>query len=116
MVLASRATVPALCENDLVAGAEVYEVGDQVGLAVQFGTPEDPVDPTAVEIRVRDPEGRTVDLRYGRDISVARTAPGAYQVVIVASVPGRWRYRFVGMGPVRADHDGYFDVFDLARD
>ena len=96
-----------------MAGGEVYEVGDQVGLAVQFGTADDPVDPAGVEIRVRDPEGRTVELRYGRDVAVVRTAPGSYQVVLVATVAGRWRYRFVGMGPVRADHDGYFDVFDL---
>ena len=102
-----------VCDNGPVAGAEVYEVGDQVGLAVQFGTAEEPVDPSGVEVRVRDPEGRTADLRYGRDEGVTRIAPGAYQVVIVASVPGRWRYRFVGMGPVRADHDGFFDVFDL---
>ena len=99
-----------------MAGGEVYEVGDQVGLAVQFGTPEDPVDPSAVEFRIKDPDGRTADLRYGRDLGVTRTAPGAYQVVIVASIPGRWRYRFVGIGPVRADHDGYFDVFDLGTD
>jgi hypothetical protein len=37
--------------------------------------------------------------------------------VLVASVPGRWRYRFVGTGRgMQAGHDGFFDVFDLAAD
>lgn len=97
-------------------GAEVYEVGDQVGLAVQFGTPDDPIDPAQVEIRVRDPEGRTAQLRYGSDAAVQHPSPGAYQVVIVATIPGRWQYRFVGMGKVRAEHNGFFDVFDLASE
>ncbi len=111
---AIRATVPVVCQHGPVtSGAEVYEVGDQVGLAVRFGTPDEPLDPDRVEVRVRDPQGRTVDLRYGRDLAVVRTMPGAYELVVVAEVPGRWRYRFVGMGSVRAEHDGFFDVFDL---
>lgn len=112
------ATLPAVCEDQaVVAGAEVYEVGDQVGLAVQFGSQEAPVDPPRVEIRVRDPEGRTAQLLYGSDTAVVRTGPGSYQVVITATVPGRWRYRFVGTGGrLRAEHDGFFDVFDLATE
>lgn len=92
-------------------------MGDQVGLAVQFGTPEDPVDPRSVLIRVRDPQGRMAELAYGRDQAVVRAAPGEYQIVIEATVPGRWQYRFVGSGGrLQAEHNGYFDVFDLAGD
>jgi hypothetical protein len=98
-------------------GADLYELGDQVGLAVQFGTAESPFDPPRVIVRLRDPEGRTAELAYGTDAAVVRTAPGAYQVVVVATIPGRWRYRFVGTGRgTQAGHDGFFDVFDLATD
>lgn len=97
-----------------MAGAEVYEVGDQVGLAVQFGTPDKPLDPKTVMISVRDPEGRMARLTFGSDAAVVRTAPGNYQVVIGASIAGRWQYRFTGSGRgIRAEHDGFFDVFDL---
>ncbi|MGH9277481.1 MAG: hypothetical protein ACRD12_05170 [Acidimicrobiales bacterium] len=98
-------------------GDEVYEVGDQVGLAVQFGDEEHPFDPPQVVFRVRDPNGRGVDLTFGSDESVIRTAPGSYQVVIVATVAGRWQYRFVGMGSGGGgEYNGYFDVFDLGGD
>jgi hypothetical protein len=100
----------------MAAAAELYELGDQVGLSVQFGSPKKPIDPARVHVRVRDPEGRTAELTYGKDQSVVRTAPGEYQVVIVATLPGRWRYRFVGLGRVRGEHDGFFDVFDLSAD
>lgn len=100
-----------------MAGTEVYEIGDQVGLAVQFGSEEDPVDPSRVVISVKDPDGRTAQLTFGSDAAVLRTSPGAYQVVVVATIPGRWQYRFVGYGRgMRAEHDGYFDVFDLGLD
>ena len=103
--------------NAVGDGPDLYEVGDQVGLAVQFGTPDAPVDPPRVLVRLRDPEGRTAELTYGNDAAVVRTAPGAYQVVVVATIPGRWRYRFVGTGRgTQAGHDGFFDVFDLAID
>lgn len=95
---------------------EVYELGDQVGLAVQFGG-DNPVDPRQVVFRLRDPQGRGVELTHGRDDSVIRIAPGSYQVVIVADAPGRWNYRFVGIGGGGAgEYDGYFDVFDLGGD
>ncbi len=51
----------------MAGGDEVYEVGDQVGLAVQFGGSENPIDPPQVVFRVRDPQGRSVDLTYGVD-------------------------------------------------
>jgi len=105
-----------VCETSPVStGAEVYEVGDQVGLAIQFGTPESPVDPSGVEVRVRDPQGRSARLTFGKDEAVTRVAPGVYQVVITAGVPGRWQYRFVGVKP-HGEHNGFFDVFDLGSD
>jgi hypothetical protein len=100
-----------------VAGTDVYEVGEQVGLAAHFGTEEAPFDPDRLVVRLRDPEGRTIQLTHGIDDSVMRVGPGAYQVVLTASVPGRWQYRFVGMsGRARAEYDGFFDVFDVALD
>jgi hypothetical protein len=97
-----------------VAGADVYEVGEHVGLAVTFGTPDAPVDPAQVVVRLMDPAGGTAELAYGMDPAVTRTAPGQYQVVVAATLPGRWRYRFVGTGRDRGAFDGYFDVFDLS--
>ena len=99
----------------VVAEAEVYELGDNVGLAVQFGTRDDPFDPSRVEVRIRNPGGKTAQLTYGTDPAVVRVAPGSYRVVVLATVPGRWQYRFVGVGTRtrRAEHDGFFDVFDV---
>ena len=107
--------VPVCEDHRVTGGGEVYEVGDQVGLAVQFGTPDDPLDPSRIEVRVRDPQGRSALLTYGVDPAVVRVAPGAYQLVLEASVPGRWQYRFVGINP-KGEHNGFFDVFDLGPD
>jgi len=97
------------------SGTEVYELGDRVGVAVQFGTPEEPIDPSRVMVTVRDPQGRRAEMRFGDHPAVVRVAPGNYQIVLEAGVPGRWIYRFVGYGRMlRAEHEGYFDVFDLA--
>ena len=102
--------------GEVAGGNEVYELGQPVGLAVQFGDAEHPLDPPRVEFRVQDPEGRSVILAYGTDEAVVRTAPGSYQVVIMATVAGRWHYRFTGMGGGGSGGlDGYFDVFDLAE-
>ena len=97
-----------------VAGSDVYEVGEQIALAAQFGTEEEPFEPQRVIVRVRDPNGKMAELSHGVHDTVVKTGPGAYQIVVTASVPGRWRYRFVGFGRgARAEHEGFFDVFDL---
>lgn len=93
--------------------ADVYELGENVGLAVTFGGPDAPLDPAVVTIRLMDPDGRRMELTYGVDEAVVRTGPGSYQVVVAATVAGRWRYRFVGSGDRRGAFDGFFDVFDL---
>ena len=98
----------------VVAGSDVYEVGEQIALGARFGTDEEPFEPSKVIIRVRDPHGRGAELTYGKDGGVEKVGPGSYQVVVTATVPGRWRYRFVGLGRMaRAEHEGFFDVFDL---
>jgi hypothetical protein len=98
-------------------GVDAYEVGEQVGLTARFGSEADPFEPERVLVRVRDPQGRMAELRYGTDAAVVRTGPGSYQVIVTATIPGRWRYRFVGMGGrTRAEHDGFFDVFDVTSD
>ncbi len=100
-----------------MGGTDVYEVGEQVGLVVRFGSEEHPFDPDRLIVRVRDPEGRTAELTYGHDAAVVKTAPGVYQVVVAATIPGRWQYRFVAIGKrSRAEQDGFFDVFDLTPD
>lgn len=91
----------------------VYEVGEHVGLAATFGTADAPIDPSRVIVRVMDPSGARRELTYGLDDAVQRVGPGSYQVVVAASIPGRWRYRFVGSGSHNGAFDGHFDVFDL---
>lgn len=93
---------------------DAYEVGENVGLAVTFGPAEAPIDPAVVTVRLMDPTGRRRELTFGVDEALVRTAPGSYQLVVVATVAGRWRYRFVGSGQRRGAFDGYFDVFDLS--
>ena len=95
-----------------MAGVEIYELGEQVGLAARFATETGPVDPPRVVFRVRDPEGAVTEIVYGRSPAVERVAPGVYQTVVAATLPGRWRYRFAAPGSPLA-HEGFFDVFDL---
>jgi hypothetical protein len=100
-----------------VAGSDVYEVGEQIALAARFGTEEEPFEPSRIMVRVRSPEGRDAELTYGKHQELVRTGPGSYQVVVTATTPGRWRYRFVGFGRgARAEHEGFFDVFDVNAD
>lgn len=89
-------------------------MGEHVGLAATFGTADAPIDPSRVIVRVMDPTGRRKELTFGVDDGVTRVAPGSYQVVVAATVPGRWRYRFVGSGSHHGAFDGHFDVFDIA--
>lgn len=101
----------------MAGGVDVYEVGEQVGLAARFGTEDDPFDPPRVIFRLLNPQGRTVELAYGVDSAVVRTGPGSYQVIVSATTPGRWRYRFVAYGGMtQAQHEGFFDVFDVSSE
>lgn len=95
-------------------GADAYELGENVGLAVTFGPAEAPVDPSRVTVRLMDPAGKRKELIFGVDEPLVRTGPGSYQVVVLATEPGRWRYRFVGSGTHNGAFDGYFDVFDMS--
>lgn len=95
------------------AASDAYELGEHVGLAASFGGPDAPVDPTRVVVRLMDPNGKRKELTYGIDEAVQRVAPGSYQVVLAATIAGRWRYRFVGSGSYHGAFDGVFDVFDL---
>ena len=96
-----------------MADVEIYELGEEVGLGASFSSDAGPVDPRGVVFRVRDPLGRVTELAYGRSPLVERVAPGRYQAVVTASVPGRWRYRFSAAGRWAA-HEGVFDVFDVS--
>lgn len=98
------------------AGGDAYEVGETVGLQVTFGSPDDPVDPTRVMVRVMDPAGRHAELTYGVDEALSRPEPGTYRLAVVAEIPGRWRYRFVGTGRRQGAFDGHFDVFDVTTE
>jgi hypothetical protein len=94
---------------------ELYEVGEQVGLTVQFGTEAQPFDPPRVLFRVRDPRGKVAELTYGKDPSLVRSRPGSYQVIVTVSRPGRWHYQFVGIGRgSRTGHEGFFEVMDVS--
>lgn len=71
-------------------------------------------DPTTVTFRLRDPEGESTAFVYNDDAQVVRTAAGRFYVIVDASKPGTWIYRFESTGAVKAADEESFKVLESA--
>lgn len=89
----------------------IYDVGDQVRLSVQF-TDEDgvAVDPTLITVRYARPDGAETAVTYDGMTAVTREATGDYYLDLVADAAGTWSYRWASSGAVTAAGEGRFEV------
>jgi len=93
-----------------MADEAVHVVGEQVRVCSRFARKGEAFDPKRVAVRIRSPLGAIAELSDGTDPQVVRTGPGAYEVVVAATVPGRWQWRFYGGGGDYGAIDGAFHV------
>jgi uncharacterized protein YfaS (alpha-2-macroglobulin family) len=85
-----------------------YVSGNEIRLSVAFQTLDgNAIDPTAVELKVIDPDG---DVTTYLPDAVVKDAVGHYHVDLTMDVAGRWYYRFEGSGAVTAAGEGSFTV------
>ena len=93
--------------------AERLDVGDVAHLTATFTDPENsdtPIDPTAVYLSVRDPNGTVTTLQFGVDSEVQQSGTGAYYADISIDRPGRWYYRWWSTGVGQAADEQWFEV------
>lgn len=89
-----------------------YEIGDLVRVSGPFRNSVDgaPVDPTAVFLSYKKPDGTTTSLTYGVDGAVIKDGPGDYHVDINADAVGIWSWRWHSTGIGQAADEGRFYV------
>lgn len=73
-----------------------YDIGDVIELTANFQVDGQDTDPTSITIDVRDPDGDIVSLTPTHD------GDGNYHADLVATLPGRWYYRWAGTGAAEA--------------
>lgn len=93
--------------------ANIYDIGDGIDLFGDFSRDDQPIDPTTVVCRVREP-------RSDAPITVAATKVGVvtvegktymrYTAEVITDIAGDWYYRFEGTGAVTATAEKRFSV------
>lgn len=75
----------------------MYAVGQTVRVALDFYAPDDGLtDLSAIEVRVRKPNGVIVEYAYPAEID--RVSAGRYEVRVPTDLPGRWLVEGSGQG------------------
>lgn len=88
-----------------------YDVGDIAVLTAQFTNEDDaPVNPTTVEIVIRDPAGESTTYVFDTDGEVTNPATGFYKAEIPATLVGTYGYRWRSTGPGQAAEPSQFRV------
>ena len=90
-------------------GINYYTIGDLVAMPASFLTPApnpQPVDPTAVTMRVQTPDGGVTDL----SASVTKLSVGNYTVSYLVQQLGLHTYEWIGTGAVQQVGIGKFLV------
>ncbi len=91
--------------------ANTYDVGDLVRCSVVF---EDAVgtniDPDAVTVKVKAPDGTTATYTYGVDAVVVREATGVFHIDVPATAAGEWWFRWASSGTGQAAGEREFLV------
>lgn len=89
--------------------ANLYDVGDSIRLGALFTVTGVAIDPTIIELDVRDPSGNTLSYSYGGG-TVSKETTGKYFRDIFVNDSGQWWYRYFGTGTVIAADEAYFIV------
>jgi hypothetical protein len=88
-----------------------FDVGDEVRLSVAFtnAATAAAVDPGAVALSVRAPDGTTTTYTHAA-AEVTKTATGAYYRDVPLTAAGSWYWRWVGSGSNAAAAEGSISV------
>ena len=89
--------------------ANIYDVGDSIRLDALFTVTGIAIDPTIIELDVRDPSGNTLSYSYAGG-TVSRETTGKYFRDIFVGDSGQWWYRYFGTGTVITADEKYFIV------
>ena len=90
---------------------EAYDKGDLVRCTGTFtNSAGNPVDPTTVTFKVRDPPLNEMEYVYGVDAEVVRDDQGIYHVDVSVDESGRWRYHWQSTGTGQAAGEAEFSV------
>jgi hypothetical protein len=89
--------------------ANTYDVGDGIRLKAQFKVTGSFVDPTIIDLEVRDPLG-SIDYYYYASGTIFQEAVGKYFRDIFVNRSGQWWYRWASTGTVLASDEAYLIV------
>ena len=89
---------------------ELYDLGDLVRCSAAFtNSAGTALDPTAVIVKVKAPDGTVTTYTYGTDPEVVRDSAGNYHIDVDADASGTWYYRFHATGTGQsADEAAFF--------
>lgn len=93
-----------------------YTPGAKVTVSAEFTDPnssDDPLDPTAVMLDVRDPAGVVTTYTYGVGATVSKDSTGNYSADLSVDLPGKWWYRWYSTGTGQAAKEDCFTVDKL---
>jgi hypothetical protein len=89
--------------------ANTYDVGDGIRLKAQFKVTGSFVDPTIIDLEVRDPLGN-IEYYYYASGTISKEAVGRYFTDIFVGLSGQWWYRYASTGTVLASDEQYLIV------
>jgi predicted transcriptional regulator of viral defense system len=78
-----------------------YDRGDRVRLSASFTSNGVAADPTAIELKVKDPSNNIATYTYAL-AEITKSATGNYYKDVSIDETGEWFYRWEGTGAVEA--------------
>ena len=91
--------------------ANTYDLGDLIRCSGPFTNAAGaPIDPTGVNVSIREPGGTVTIYVYGTDSEVVKDSAGNYHIDVNANAPGRWYYRWWSTGTGQAADENWFQV------
>jgi hypothetical protein len=91
----------------MVIMPNTYDVGDSIRLSALFTVTGIAVDPTIIDLDVRDPSGNIGSFTFAGG-GVSKQAAGLFFRDVFINEHGQWWYRFFGSGTVIAADETYF--------
>lgn len=90
---------------------EVYDIGDEPRITVTFTDLSGTVgDPTTVTCIVKTPSGASRTYTYGTDAELTQTSTGIYNLDLLITEAGEYRYKFNGTNALAASVQGRIAV------
>lgn len=90
---------------------KTYDIGDDVTIVGEWTTSAgELVDPAAVFCSVKKPDEVVTDYEYGVGADIVKVEDGKYKLVVDATQPGRWFYRWFSTGDGKAAGEREFVV------